>query len=62
MFASYGAESSLPPTEIQSVCHRSGTVITMRLEKGRIARSSAAEAVVCFTAPLREWYNDLVNT
>ena len=54
--------AALAPTDLESVCHQSGVRITQRLEGGRLAASSHPDARVCFMAPLREWYTDLVAT
>ena len=50
------------PSVIWSVCHRSGRVISQTLVDGEVVRSSPGSPVVCFCAPLREWYDDLVAT
>ena len=49
-------------SEIRSVCHRSGAQVSQTLRDGRVARSCPSHPVVCFCAPLREWYADLVAT
>jgi hypothetical protein len=50
------------PSEIRSVCHRSGRIVSQTLIDGCLHRSSLASPVVCFCAPLRDWYDDLVAT
>lgn len=62
MLGPYGRPELLPVTEIVSVCHRSGAEVAMQLAGGHLSTTSHPDAVVCFTAPLREWYADLVDT
>eukprot|EP01052_Picozoa_sp_SAG31_P013676 SAG31_NODE_828_length_11716_cov_4.405785_5_plen_144_part_00 len=62
MFAEYGAESALQRSTLSSVCHRSGEQIKIVLESGRVVETSHPAYTVCFTAPARSWYNDLVTT
>jgi hypothetical protein len=54
--------SDLAPTQLESVCHRSGARVMQRLEGGHLVASSHPDAKVCFAAPLREWYDDLIAT
>jgi hypothetical protein len=54
--------SSLAPTDISTVCHRSGARIEQRLSGGGIVYSSHPNFAVCFVKPLRHWYDDLVAT
>ena len=58
----YKMENILPDTTIHSVCHHTGAEVTTLLRQGRVAHSSHPEHKVVFSAPLREWYNDLVAT
>jgi len=50
------------PSEIRSVCHRSGRLISQTVVEGRVTRSSPPSPIVCFCVPLRQWYEDLVST
>ena len=54
--------ADLAPTQLESVCHRSGARVKQRLEGGSLVASSHPDARVCFMAPLREWYDDLIAT
>ena len=51
-----------PVSEIRSVCHRSGRLISQTLKRGQCVRSDPPRPVICFCAPLSEWYHDLVST
>ena len=63
MLAPWGQEARLQePTEIVSACHHSGVEIRVRLQGGRPVHKSHPQSRVVFTAPLRVWYDDLIDT
>lgn len=54
--------SELPPTDVATACHMTGEQLRFRLSGGAIVWASHPSAIVCFTAPMREWYGNLVDT